>query len=136
MNRSVRVLEVNREVVPLERACVSGAVRRMSDGSQSERVLRSGAAPETAAGAHGGAEFTPGTRVEVKQVEAGLAGSKYTGRVVQGPGGGSARHLHVKYDELHEVADERKLLCEKVLRSQAQILCEPSRAIRAREHEP
>ena len=134
MNRSVRV-EVNSEVVPLERACVSGAVRRMSDGSQSERVLPSGAAPETAAGAHGGAEFTPGTRVEVKQVEAGLAGSKYTGRVVQGPGGGSARHLHVKYDELHEVADERKLLCEKVLRSQAQILCEPSRAIRAREHE-
>ena len=95
-------------------------------------MLRSGAAPETAAGAHAGAEFTPGTRVEVKQVERGLAGSKYTGRVVQGPGGGSTRHLHVEYDELHIVADDRKLLCEKVLRSQARIRdCEPSRATRA-----
>ena len=91
----------------------------MSDGSQSEMVLRSRAAPDTAADAHGGAEFTPGTRVEVKQMETGLTGSKYTGLVVQGPGGGSARHLHVEYDELHEVADTCKLLCEKVLRSQA-----------------
>ena len=82
------------------------------------------------------AEFCGLHILEVQAMADDLAGSKYTGRVVQGPGGGSARHLHVKYDELHEVADERKLLCEKVLRSQAQILCEPSRAIRAREHAP